>query len=86
MSHLAVRLHLMLLSSAVFHLNSVGPNIVTLWAAEARLYVGIDDRGNIVTSVSADEYKLTLKNLLTFGTVVLNSRPETSIGDYSGLG
>lgn len=36
----------------VFHLNSVGPNIVTLWAAEARLYVGIDDRGNIVTSAS----------------------------------
>ena len=86
MSHLAVRLHLMLLSSAVFHLNSVGPNIVTLWAAEARLYVGIDDRGNIVTSVSADEYKTNIEEPLTFGTVVLNSRLETSIGDNSGLG
>ena len=66
MSHLAVRLHLMLLSSAVFHLNSVGPNIVTLWAAEARLYVGIDDRGNIVTSVSADEYRINIEEPFNF--------------------
>ena len=40
------------LISAVFHLNSVGSNMTTLWAAEAGLYVGIDNRGNIVTSVS----------------------------------
>lgn len=26
--------------------------MVTLWAAEASLFVGIDNRGNIVTSVS----------------------------------
>ena len=38
--------------SAVFHLDSVGSNMTTLWAAEAGLYVGIDNRGNIITSVS----------------------------------
>jgi len=38
--------------SAVFHLNSEGSNMTTLWATEAGLYVGIDNRGNIVTSVS----------------------------------
>ena len=27
--------------------------MTTLWAAEAGLYVGIDNRGNIVTSVSS---------------------------------
>ena len=38
--------------SAVFHLESVGSNMTTLWAAEAGLYVGIDNRGNVITSVS----------------------------------
>ena len=36
----------------MFHLDSVGSNMTTLWAAEAGLYVGIDNRGNIITSVS----------------------------------
>ena len=36
----------------MFHLDSVGSNMTTLWAAEAALYVGIDNRGNIITSVS----------------------------------
>ena len=43
--------HLFLLS-AVFHLSSVGSNMTTLWASEASLYVGIDNRGNVITSVS----------------------------------
>ena len=42
----------MFLLSAVFHLSSVGSNMTTLWAAEAGLYVGIDNRGNVITSVS----------------------------------
>ena len=36
----------------MFHLDSVGSNLTSLWAAEAGLYVGIDNRGNIITSVS----------------------------------
>ncbi|KAM7446974.1 Fibroblast growth factor16 [Porites harrisoni] len=36
----------------VFHLDSVGSNMTTLWAAEAGLYVGIDNRGNIITSAT----------------------------------
>jgi len=36
----------------VFHLNSEGSNMTTLWATEAGLYVGIDNRGNIVTSAA----------------------------------
>ncbi|XP_073257512.1 fibroblast growth factor 20-like [Porites lutea] len=36
----------------VFHLDSVGSNMTTLWAAEAALYVGIDNRGNIITSAT----------------------------------
>ena len=43
----------LIIFSAVFHLNSEGSNMTTLWAAEAGLYVGIDNRGNIVTSVSS---------------------------------
>lgn len=45
-------LFFVLFLSAVFHLDSVGSNMTTLWAAEAGLYVGIDNRGNIITSVS----------------------------------
>lgn len=49
--------------SAVFHLNSVGSNMTTLWAVEAGLYVGIDNRGNIVTSVSTFHARISLFSL-----------------------
>ena len=39
--------------AAVFHLSTVGSNTSTLWAEEAGLYLGIDNRGNIVTTVSS---------------------------------
>ncbi|KAK2553737.1 Fibroblast growth factor 20 [Acropora cervicornis] len=37
---------------AVFHLSTVGSNTSTLWAEEAGLYLGIDNRGNIVTTAT----------------------------------
>lgn len=36
----------------IFHLTSVGSNEITLWAVEAGLYVGIDNRGNVITSAT----------------------------------
>ncbi|XP_029198279.2 fibroblast growth factor 20-like [Acropora millepora] len=36
----------------VFHLSTVGSNTSTLWAEEAGLYLGIDNRGNIVTTAT----------------------------------
>ncbi|KAJ7387539.1 negative regulation of phenotypic switching [Desmophyllum pertusum] len=49
----------------VFHLNSVGSNMTTLWASEAGLYIGIDNRGNIVTSASKIPACILRENLDT---------------------
>ncbi|KAL9980302.1 hypothetical protein ACROYT_G008866 [Oculina patagonica] len=49
----------------MFHLNSVGSNMTTLWAAEAGLYVGIDNRGNIVTSATKIPACILRENLDT---------------------
>lgn len=39
--------------------------MTTLWAAEAGLYVGIDNRGNIVTSVSSHCVRIKILNLFS---------------------
>ena len=59
-------------SLAEFFVNSVGVNKVTLWAVEAGYYVGIDDLGNIVTSVSTIIFRnRTKQRNLIFTNILL---------------